>query len=301
MIWLRNKKVVVVHSGNFHPDDVFCVALLSVLYNKKIKVIRTREKKILAKADFVLDVGGEYNPDKDRFDHHQQGGAGKRDNKISYSTFGLLWKKYGEEVCGSKEIADVLDKKLVQVIGADDNGFNLYQTTVEGVYPFLLTDVIYSMRPTWKEGELEMDKFFHEAVSLAKGILLKEIKIANHKIEIIKIVRDYYEKSLDKRLIIIDDPKATRYDFWDALQDFPEPLFVVYGDSENWSVVAMRKGVNDFGNRKDFPAIWGGLRDEELAKISGVKDALFCHIGLFLVVAKSKEGAIQMAKIALGK
>ena len=124
------------------------MALLSVLYNKKIKVIRTREKKILAKADFVLDVGGEYNPDKDRFDHHQQGGAGKRDNKISYSTFGLLWKKYGEEVCGSKEIADVLDKKLVQVIDADDNGFNLYQTTVEGVYPFLLTDVIYSMRPT---------------------------------------------------------------------------------------------------------------------------------------------------------
>jgi len=33
------RPILATHSGSFHPDDVFCVALLSVLYNKKIKVV----------------------------------------------------------------------------------------------------------------------------------------------------------------------------------------------------------------------------------------------------------------------
>jgi uncharacterized UPF0160 family protein len=41
------------------------------------------------------------------------------------------------------------------------------------------------------------------------------------------------------------------------------------------------------------------LKDEELQKISGVSDATFCHRGLFLAGAKSKEGAIKLAEIAL--
>ncbi len=43
----------------------------------------------------------------------------------------------------------------------------------------------------------------------------------------------------------------------------------------------------------------GGLRDEELQKITGVEDAVFCHKGLFLAVSKSKEGAVKLAELAL--
>lgn len=299
MWWLKSKKIVVVHDGNFHPDDVFCVALLSILNKGNIKVIRTRDEKVCFKADYVLDVGGEYDSAKDRFDHHQSGGAGLRENKIPYSTFGLLWKKYGREVCQSKEIADIIDKKLVQTIDADDNGFNLYQTVIDGVMPFTLNDIIYSVRPNWKEGLSKTDSYFTKAVSLAKEIILREIKVAEDKLEIVKIIRSCYDKSSDKRLIIIDEPKVSRYDIWDALQDFPEPLFIIYEGKESFAVVAMRKSTNDYRNRKDFPQGWGGLRDGELAKITGVSDAVFCHIGLFLAVAKSKEGAIKLAQIAL--
>ena len=63
--------------------------------------------------------------------------------------------------------------------------------------------------------------------------------------------------------------------------------------------VLFQQLFNDSENRKDFPTFWGGLRDGELAKVSGIKDAVFCHTGLFLSVAKSKEGAIEMAKIAI--
>jgi uncharacterized UPF0160 family protein len=51
--------------------------------------------------------------------------------------------------------------------------------------------------------------------------------------------------------------------------------------------------------RKNFPAAWAGLRDEELAKVSGVADAQFCHRALFTIAAKSKEGAIKMTQLAL--
>jgi len=54
-----------------------------------------------------------------------------------------------------------------------------------------------------------------------------------------------------------------------------------------------------FINRKNFPKPWAGLRDEELANVSGVRDAVFCHRGLFLAVAQSKEGAVKLAQIAV--
>ncbi len=58
-------------------------------------MIRTRDLEVINKADIVIDVGGEYNADTGRFDHHQRGGAGERENGIPYSSFGLIWQKYG--------------------------------------------------------------------------------------------------------------------------------------------------------------------------------------------------------------
>ena len=58
-------------------------------------------------------------------------------------------------------------------------------------------------------------------------------------------------------------------------------------------------GGMTFKNRKDLPKSWAGLVDEELQKISGVPDAMFCHRGLFVANAKSREGAIKLAQIAV--
>jgi len=299
MTWFKSKKTVAVHDSNFHPDDVFAVALLSVLYDSKIKVNRTRDEKIIASADFVLDVGCVYDPEKNRFDHHQAGGAGLRANKIAYSSFGLLWKKYGAQVCESEEAANILEKRLVEVVDADDCGFKLSQPTLADRSPFLITDFVYSLRPTWKERGADINKFFFRAVDFAKNILKREIEVTRDQLEIAKIIKEYYLKSLDKRLVIIDSPKVSRYEIWNALQDFPEPLFAVYGSEGDWAVVAMRKEKDSFNSRKLFPANWSGLRDDELVNVTGVIDAVFCLNTPFLVGAKSKEGAIKLAKLAL--
>jgi uncharacterized UPF0160 family protein len=111
----KEKLTIVTHGGNFHPDDVFSLAVLKTVFkDKNLNIIRTRDEKIIKEGDYVFDVGGIYDESKNRFDHHQEGGAGRRENNVPYASIGLVWKKFGEEVCGSKEVADEIDKKLIQ-------------------------------------------------------------------------------------------------------------------------------------------------------------------------------------------
>ena len=41
------------------------------------------------------------------------------------------------------------------------------------------------------------------------------------------------------------------------------------------------------------------LRDQALADVTGVADAVFCHNGVFIAGAKSKQGALQLAAMAV--
>ncbi len=294
-------KILVTHDGSFHSDDIFaCAALSLFLENKKekFKIIRTRDEEIIKNGDYVFDVGGIYDEELNRFDHHQVGGAGKRENGIEYSSFGLIWKKFGAEICGDKRIVDLVDEKLVSPIDAFDNGIDLYKNNFENVLPYTINDVFSIFSKTALE-DMNKDDQFAKALVWAREILKREVKKTNDQIEITKIIRGFYEKTKDQRLIVVDGPKVSRYEIWDALQDFPEPLFVVYGDSEDWSIVAMRKEKNSFGNRKDFPISWAGSKKKELQDKTGVKEAVFCHRNLFLAGAKSKKGAIELAKLAL--
>ena len=94
---------VVTHSGRFHADDVFAVATIFLLLKRRgIKVIRTRDEKIIKTADYAIDVGRAHDPKTNRFDHHQQGGAGERKNRLPYAALGLGWETYGRKLSNSE-------------------------------------------------------------------------------------------------------------------------------------------------------------------------------------------------------
>jgi uncharacterized UPF0160 family protein len=109
MSLFSRRKIVITHNGSFHPDDVFAVATLLIKFGK-LKVIRTRDENRFKSADFLVDVGSIYNPKDNRFDHHQKGGAGKRDNGIKYASFGLVWKKFSKDICGDEKVAKKVDE-----------------------------------------------------------------------------------------------------------------------------------------------------------------------------------------------
>ncbi len=153
------------------------------------------------------------------------------------------------------------------------------------------------MIPTWREESLSKDGMFTKSVVVAKEILAREIIQARDAVLAEEKVLEIYKNAGDKQIIVLNKAYPAEY----TLCDLPEPLFVIYPrESDNtWGAKAVRENPKTFKNRKNFPSSWGGLRDEELVNITGVSDAIFCHRGLFLAVAKSKEGAIKLAELAL--
>lgn len=299
---MTKKAVVVTHSGGFHADDTFGVAALTLLLGEEnMEIVRSRDSEVIAKGDYVLDTGYVYDPSANRFDHHQQGGAGKRDNGIPYASFGLIWKHFGEQIAGSKAIADAIDRRLVQPIDAFDNGVELFTRNDYDVSPYTVQNVFFALEPSWGE-TVSYDQGFLDAVALAKKILSREILKEQQNVKASKVVQKAYEDAPDKRLVVIEsEPVIRRVDVTESLSQYPEPLYFVreHEDAGKWQVVCIVDDIRSFKNRKDLPAAWAGKRDDELAAVTGVADAVFCHSGRFICVANSKEGALKLAELAL--
>jgi len=286
---------LITHNDRFHADDVCAMATLRILFGDKIKeVIRTRDEDIISTGDIVFDVGNVYDSETNRFDHHQVEGAGTRENGIPYAAFGLVWKKWGEEICGSQYVADLIDKKMVQTVDASDNGFALYGYTMPDVKEYVLDTICGAFGSTWKE-EDNYDTAFFEVVAIVEKILRREIKIAQDKYEVVPLVESAYAQAEDKRVVVLDE----YYPWHDVLQKYEDILFVISPNKEKriWRINAVQQ--EKFVNRKDLPSAWAGLRDEEFKKVSGVEGALFCHRKLFLAGANTKESAVLLAKKAI--
>ncbi|OHA85117.1 MAG: hypothetical protein A2408_02680 [Candidatus Yonathbacteria bacterium RIFOXYC1_FULL_52_10] len=292
---------VVTHSGDFHADEVLAVATLSLFYGREnLLIIRSRDPEVIAAADSAVDVGYVYDPARLRFDHHQEGGAGTHENGIPYSSFGLVWKEYGERLSGSVEAARVIEEKVAYPIDAADNAIEVFTQVRSDAFPYLFHNMVSALRPTWKEsfeGIRTFDQGFFEALSIAEHILRREITIAAHLQEGLSHISAAYETSPDRRILLIDGD----YPVDSVAHKYPEVLFVVKPDKQNtdiWKVRTVRENLHSFMNRKDLPAAWAGKTYDALREITGVTDAVYCHTKRFIATARSKEGALELAHIA---
>lgn len=287
---------VITHSGNFHPDDVFAIATLQLhLGKEQVVVTRTRDAQTIADGDWVVDVGGVYDSAKQRFDHHQNG-APVRDNGIPYAAFGLVWKHLGVQVAGSKDVADAIEERIAQQVDAGDNGVTLYTVNEHGVSPYELYNIIGTFKPVWGSATTD-DEAFLRAVDFARELLVRTIAHAQAGAKMRELVHAGYEAATDKSILVYQE-SVNRNSFIEF-----ESVQVVVHPSESaeqtqWKAVAIPKSFGTFENRVTFPESWAGLRDQELAQVSGIADAVFCHKNCFLFVAKSKESALVAARQA---
>jgi uncharacterized UPF0160 family protein len=287
---------IVTHDGTFHTDDVFACAALSLAFKEKeVEIVRSREEVQINAADIVVDVGGVYDLDTLRFDHHQREGAGVRENGVPYASFGLVWKQYGTMICDDEEIATLIDERLVQGIDGPDNA---YGDKLGGkFYTYTISDVIIAQRPTWEEEHYSSDEAFIEAVTLATQVLVRTIAHTRSFVHAKILLEQAYEKSTDKRILVADKEYPGWMEF--SAQHEAIQYFIYQRQNGAWSVKAVRKDPADFELRKPFPQAWAGLRDEELQAVTGVPGAIFSHKGGFLVAAKTFEDALQLASIAV--
>ncbi|HMP67541.1 MAG TPA: MYG1 family protein [Candidatus Paceibacterota bacterium] len=292
---------ILTHNGRFHADDCFSIAAFQIYFEKigePIEIIRSRDELLIKSADIVVDTGGIYDPETNRFDHHQEGGAGNRENGVPYSAFGLVWKNYGEKICDSKEVADLIDAEMIQSVDSVDNGYEAFES-LKGVRNFTFDDFLKLLNPIRTEKADDDDEsmdFFMDAVSVARKFLERIIKKTKLTIQDTHEVEKIYNETTDKRIIVLDKPLS-----WpNFLCKKPEPLYVVHPKyGSDYAVRAVPVVPNSLTMRKPFPENWRGKRGQEMAKASGVKTANFCHLRGFLCNVTDRAGAIELAKKAV--
>lgn len=299
-------KRLVTHNGSFHGDDLFAAAVLSLMLEQKgeyHEIVRSRDKEIVESGDYVFDVGGEYDPLKNKFDHHQEKGSGKRENGIPYASFGLVWKKFGLSLCDGDEGAwKNIDNRLASPIDAIDNGVDIASPIYEDVFPYSGAKTFLVYAPTWQEEGSKLDDIFKEQVKKVKELLKREIQVAKADSAGRKLILEGYKKSKNKKIVELDN-NFPRYLYQDTLSKLPDPVYVIYTGSHgnNWKIEAIHKTPKSFESRKLFPKKWRGFMsgDSEFAKVTGVKDVVFSHKNGFLITTKTKKGAMEIAKKSL--
>ncbi|MCM8709855.1 MYG1 family protein [Clostridium sp. SYSU_GA19001] len=286
-------KKIGTHDGKFHADEVVATAILKELFN--VEIIRIRDEKLLKDLDIVYDVGG------GELDHH---GINKtyRESGTPYAACGLIWKKFGLEVLrfmnpslNSDEVEGVfnyIDKNFIEGIDALDNGIWIDRTEIPLMH---ISSIIENFNPAWNSDKDE-NKAFNEAVEIAAIVLRNMIEnrfaVLDAKSHVEKA---YKNRSVPEILVLnIHCPYA---DTLRELDERGEVLYVVYPRKDSYAMQSVRDENGD--DKKKLPKAWAGLRDKELAEVTGVSDAVFCHTGRFIAVAGSYEGIMKLARLAV--
>ena len=131
--------LIATHNGHFHADEALAVYLLRLLptYSPS-RLLRTRDPALLSTAHTVVDVGGEYSPPNNRYDHHQRTfntTFPSRPTKLSSA--GLVYLHFGKAIVALKTglsedsgEVNILWKKIyedfVEALDAHDNGISVY-------------------------------------------------------------------------------------------------------------------------------------------------------------------------------
>jgi len=295
----RSGVVAATHSGSFHADDVWAAAAMR-LVNPSLSILRTRDQALLDAADILFDVGRVFDSATCRFDHHQLGYAEARENGIPYSSFGLVWRELGQELCGSAAAASKVDRCLVQGVDAVDCGMALTHKEAQPVTVMTISSAIGGFNPGWQDDTSPeaRQEAFEQALSLAKAILQNTIRDANG-MENARAAVAQGAILEEGRLLVLDRDVPWKETVLGA-PEYERVLYVVLPDGEvKWQVNTVPDYLGSFNNRKSLPLAWAGLDGAELDEVVGLKGCVFCHKGRFVAGHKTRDGALEMAQMAL--
>ncbi|KAF5800909.1 putative metal-dependent protein hydrolase [Helianthus annuus] len=321
-------KRVGTHNGSFHCDEALgCFMIRLTNKYSGAQIVRTRDPQVLETLDAVLDVGGVYDPSRDRYDHHQKGfdevfGHGFT---TKLSSAGLIYKHFGTEIIAKELQVDeghpdvtrlylAIYKSFMEAIDAVDNGINRYDTDQPPKYVnnTHLSPRVGRLNLDWTDPDQSSEKeneAFQRAMTLAGT-------------EFLDCVRFHVKSWLPARTIVMDclaartdiDPsgeimvldrscpwKLHLFELEQELKTEPPIIYVLYQDerSKSWRVQAVNKSLDSFESRKALPSQWRGLRDDELSKEAGIPGCVFVHMSGFIGGNRTYEGALAMARCSL--
>lgn len=321
-------KRVGTHNGSFHCDEALgCFMIRLTDKFSGAEIVRTRDPQVLDTLDAVLDVGGVYDPARDRFDHHQKGFEEVFGHGFStkLSSAGLIYKHYGMEIIAKELKLDeghedvhrlclAVYKSFMEAIDAIDNGINQYDTDQPPRYVnnTNLSSRVGRLNLDWMDSDQSAEKenaAFQQAMTLAGTEFLDNVR--------------YHAKSwLPARSIVLGclvarhdiDPsgeilvltefcpwKLHLFELEEEMKIDPPIKYVLYEDdrSKGWRVQAVAISPDKFESRRPLPSQWRGLRDDELSRESGIPGCVFVHMSGFIGGNQTYDGALAMARAGL--
>ncbi|CAI5718590.1 unnamed protein product [Peronospora destructor] len=321
-----SKKFIGTHNGTFHCDEALAVSMLKLLPKFAAHdVLRTRDEVELAQCEVVVDVGGTYDPETLRFDHHQRSFTDTFDQRdIKLSSAGLVYKHFGREIIQvlsfptklDDETLDILYRKayknFIEHIDGIDNGVEVatagdakltynYQVSTN------LSSRVSYLNPRWNEPQSEhwISRQFKQAMFMT----ITEFTDAIHDLVYSWLpAREIVEKAVSNRFQTHKSGEIVHFpEFcpWKShLHDLEEKLliqgqikFVLYNDPTGnmTRVQALNVEPGSFALRKGLLPLWRSLRNEELSRVSGIEGCTFVHNAGFIGGNRTFEGALEMA------
>ncbi len=270
---------VATHSGPFHADDVLAWGLVRVFVDPEAELVRTRDPAVLAAADMVFDVGGSFDPATLRFDHHQTAYTGPR------SSAGMVvdWLESAGRVSAS--LAAFLRTRASDYVDDVDNG----RRETDASVPCFATMVEALNRGA---GTLEaFDAQFRVAGDMATA-WVRGLAAGHAEEEAARTVVQAAMADAEARgsnVIVLESYvrwKPAYFGFGGA--DHPTDFVAHPGPDGSWRALAIPPVLGSFDQKVPFPAAWAGLVDGELAAVSGVPGARFCHKNRFILVCDDR-------------
>lgn len=324
-----SKITIGTHNGSFHCDEALACSLLKMLPRyREAEIVRTRDPAVLATCSLVVDVGGEYDPARLRFDHHQKtfsesinslDGSKKWTTKLSSA--GLVYFHFGREIISelletnsqqlTEKVFDKVYEHFIQEIDAIDNGISTHDG--EGRYSIStnLSSRVSHLSPNWNEAEQDFDVGFYKALDLTRLEFLERV---NYYGKVWWAARDIVSTCIQNRFSVHQSGRVLEFvkggvpwkehlfelEAENHLSGDGSILYVIYTDQSGmWRIQCVPVRPNSFENRLGLPEAWRGLRDAELEKVSGTAGARFVHSGGFIGGNQRREGVLEMAEKAL--
>uniref|UniRef100_A0A8D0FPL6 MYG1 exonuclease n=1 Tax=Strix occidentalis caurina TaxID=311401 RepID=A0A8D0FPL6_STROC len=268
------------HDGTFHCDEVLACYLLRLLPRyRDAEVVRTRDPQRLAQCDVVVDVGGEYDPERHRYDHHQrsftQSMRSLRPDKpwtTKLSSAGLVYCHFGSEI-------------LAGLLGQPEDG-----PVVTALY-----DKAGFKRATELVGGEFMDRldYYHHAWLPARALVEEAIR-RRFEVPTVGAVLELPQGGCPWKEHVLALEQALA---------LPRPLqLVLFPDrSGQWRVQSVPTGPHTFQSRLPLPEPWRGVRDEALSQLAGIPGCVFVHASGFIGGNRTREGALEMARRTLAQ
>ncbi|RAL09272.1 MYG1 family protein [Aspergillus homomorphus CBS 101889] len=297
--------LIGTHNGHFHADEALAVYLLRLLPTYSASpLIRTRDPAQLATCHTVVDVGGEYDPATNRYDHHQRTFATTfPEHSTKLSSAGLVYMHFGRAIIAQRtslpqdhEDVTLLYEKLyndfIEAIDANDNGVAVYEPEAIAAAGLkkrfrdggiTIASVVGDMNnpdPTSPPGEpQDEDSLFGRASTFIGNVFTRKLHHAvSSWLPARTTVGTAYRARRDVhpsgRIIVLPQGgvpwKEHLYNFEQAEGSSGEEqtYYVLYPESASegskWRVQCVSESEGSFVSRKPLPEAWRGVRDADL-------------------------------------